>query len=80
MLDKWIGLTAYNSRKNTSCCYAQKGADLSTNAKLNAHELLEILTEHYLDVSDSTIDIFKRQWMNSFLFVVLKKFDKNHFN
>lgn len=56
MLNKWIGLTAYNLRKTQVAAMHQKGADLPTIAKQTGHKSLEVLSKHYLDVSDSTID------------------------
>lgn len=56
MLNKWIGLTAYNLRKTQVADMHKKGADLPTIAKQTGHKSLEVLSKHYLDVSDSTID------------------------
>ncbi len=56
MLNKWTGLTGYNYRKTQVNAMHSKGADLPTIAQQTGHKSLEVLSNHYLNVSDSTID------------------------
>lgn len=56
MLNKWTGLTGYNYRKTQVVSMHEAGADLPTIAKQTGHQSLETLSEHYLDVTDPTID------------------------
>lgn len=56
MLNKWTGLTGYNFRKTQVVAMHEAGADLPTIAKQTGHQSLETLSEHYLDVTDPTID------------------------
>lgn len=56
MLNKWTGLTGYNFRKTQVVSMHEAGADLPTIAKQTGHNSLETLSEHYLDVTDPTID------------------------
>lgn len=56
MLNKWIGLTGYNLRKTQVTAMHELGADLPTIAKQTGHKSMEVLSKHYLNVSDSTID------------------------
>lgn len=56
MLNKWIGLTGYNLRKTQVTAMHIAGADLPTIAKQTGHQSLEVISKHYLDVSDATID------------------------
>lgn len=55
-LQKWTGLTGYNFRKSQVVAMHEAGADLPTIAKQTGHRSLEVLSEHYLTVSDSTVD------------------------
>jgi len=55
-LQRWTGLTGYNFRKSQVVAMHEAGADLSTIAKQTGHKSLETLVEHYLTVSDSTVD------------------------
>lgn len=55
-LQRWTGLTGYNFRKSQVVAMHEAGADLSTIAKQTGHKSLETLVEHYLAVSDSTLD------------------------
>lgn len=55
-LQKWTGLTGYNFRKTQVVSMHEAGADLPTIAKQTGHQSLETITEHYLTVSDSTVD------------------------
>lgn len=56
MLNKWTGLTGYNYRKSQVVSMHEAGADLPTIAKQTGHKSLEVLSRHYLEVNDSTID------------------------
>lgn len=56
ILNKWTGLTGYNFRKTQVVSMHEAGADLPTIAKQTGHKSLEVLSKHYLDVADSTID------------------------
>ena len=55
-LQRWTGLTGYNFRKSQVVAMHQAGADLATIAKQTGHKSLETLVDHYLTVSDSTVD------------------------
>lgn len=55
-LQKWTGLTAYNFRKSQVVAMHEAGADLPTIAKQTGHKSLEVISKHYLKVSDSTVD------------------------
>lgn len=57
-LQKWTGLTGYNFRKSQVVAMHEKGADLPTIAKQTGHKSLEVLSKHYLAVSDTTVDKF----------------------
>lgn len=57
-LQKWTGLTGYNFRKSQVLAMHEKGADLPTIAKQTGHKSLEVLSKHYLAVSDTTVDKF----------------------
>lgn len=56
MLKRWTGLSPYNFRKTQVSSMHKKGADLPTIAKQTGHQSLQTLNEHYLNVSDETID------------------------
>lgn len=55
-LNRTIGLTAYNLRKTQVSSMHEKGADLSAIAKQTGHQSVKTISDHYLNVSDSTID------------------------
>ena len=55
-LRRWTGLSGYNFRKSQVVAMHEAGADLSTIARQTGHKSLETLVEHYLTVSDSTVD------------------------
>lgn len=55
-LQKWTGLTGYNFRKSQVVAMHEAGADLPTIAKQTGHKSLEVISKHYLSVSDSTVD------------------------
>lgn len=55
-LQRWTGWTAYNFRKTQVLAMHEAGADLPTIAKQTGHKSLETIANHYLTVSDSTID------------------------
>jgi integrase/recombinase XerC len=55
-LRKWTGLTGYNFRKSQVVAMHEAGADLPTIAKQTGHRSLEVLSKHYLTISDSTVD------------------------
>lgn len=55
-LQRWTGWTAYNFRKTQVLAMHEAGADLPTIAKQTGHKSLETIANHYLSVSDSTID------------------------
>lgn len=57
-LTKWTGLTGYNFRKSQVVAMHEAGADLPTIAKQTGHKSLEVISKHYLSVSDSTVDKF----------------------
>ena len=57
-LTKWTGLTGYNLRKSQVVAMHEAGADLPTIAKQTGHKSLEVISKHYLSVSDSTVDKF----------------------
>lgn len=58
LLHKKIGLTAYNLRKTQVSSMHEKGADLVTITKQTGHNSTQVLSEHYLNVSDKTVDKF----------------------
>lgn len=55
-LIKWTGFTGYNFRKTQVVAMHERGADLPTIAKQTGHKSLEVISKHYLSVSDSTVD------------------------
>lgn len=55
-LQKWTGMTGYNFRKTQVVAMHEAGADLPTIAKQTGHRSLEVISKHYLSVSDSTVD------------------------
>ncbi len=55
-LQQWTGLTGYNFRKSQVVAMHAAGADLPTIAKQTGHQSLETLIQHYLTVSEETID------------------------
>lgn len=55
-LQRWTGLTGYNFRKSQVVAMHVAGADLPTIAKQTGHKSLETLVQHYLSVSETTID------------------------
>lgn len=55
-LQRWTGLTGYNFRKSQVVAMHAAGADLPTIAKQTGHKSLETLVQHYLTVSETTID------------------------
>ncbi|WP_078598418.1 tyrosine-type recombinase/integrase [Evansella clarkii] len=57
-LNRTIGLTAYNLRKTQVSTMHEKGADLITISKQTGHTSTQTLAEHYLNVSDKTVDKF----------------------
>ncbi|MCC2252741.1 site-specific integrase [Virgibacillus sp. AGTR] len=57
-LTRTIGLTAYNLRKTQVSSMHEKGADLVTITKQTGHTSTQTLSEHYLNVSDKTVDKF----------------------
>lgn len=57
-LHRTIGLTAYNLRKTQVSLMHEKGADLVTITKQTGHTSTQTLSEHYLNVSDKTVDKF----------------------
>lgn len=57
-LNRTIGLTAYNLRKTQVSSMHEKGADLVTITKQTGHSSTQTLAEHYLNVSDKTVDKF----------------------
>lgn len=57
-LQRTIGLTAYNLRKTQVSLMHEKGADLVTITKQTGHTSTQTLSEHYLNVSDKTVDKF----------------------
>ena len=56
MLKKWIGLSPYNLRKTQVSTMHLKGADLPSISKQTGHKSIQTISEHYLNVSDKTID------------------------
>ncbi|WP_231560075.1 tyrosine-type recombinase/integrase [Bacillus badius] len=56
LLKEWTGLTPYNFRKTQVAAMHAAGADLSTIARQTGHKSLQTLDDHYLTVSDSTVD------------------------
>lgn len=57
-LTRWTGLSGYNFRKTLVSDMHEKGADLATIAEQTGHRSLQTITNHYLTVSDKTIDKF----------------------
>ena len=55
-LQRWTGLTGYNFRKSQVVAMHAAGADVSTIAQQTGHQSLETLIQHYLTVSEGTID------------------------
>lgn len=55
-LQRWTGLTGYNFRKSQVVAMHAAGADISTIAQQTGHQSLETLIQHYLTVSEGTID------------------------
>lgn len=55
-LQRWTGLTGYNFRKSQVVFMHAAGADLPTIAQQTGHKSLETLVQHYLTVSETTID------------------------
>lgn len=55
-LQRWTGLTGYNFRKTQVVSMHAVGADISTIAQQTGHQSLETLMQHYLTVSEGTID------------------------
>lgn len=56
MLQNSTGWTAYNFRKTQVSSMHEKGADLPAIAKQTGHKSIKTISDHYLNVSDSTID------------------------
>lgn len=55
-LQRWTGLTGYNFRKSQVVAMHISGADLPTIAQQTGHKSLETLVQHYLTVSEITVD------------------------
>ncbi|WP_338657131.1 tyrosine-type recombinase/integrase (plasmid) [Sporosarcina psychrophila] len=56
-LQRWTGgLTGYNFRKSQVVAMHAAGADLPTIAQQTGHKSLETLVQHYLTVSETTLD------------------------
>lgn len=55
-LHRWTGLTGYNFRKSQVVAMHAAGADLPTIAQQTGHKSLETIVQHYLTVSETTID------------------------
>ncbi|WP_432356082.1 tyrosine-type recombinase/integrase [Sporosarcina sp. A2] len=56
-LKRWTGgLTGYNFRKSQVVAMHTAGADLPTIAQQTGHKSLETLVQHYLTVSETTLD------------------------
>lgn len=55
-LQAWTGLTPYNFRKTQVTSMHVAGADLSTIASQTGHQSLETINNHYLKVSNVTVD------------------------
>lgn len=55
-LQRWTGLTGYNFRKSQVVAMHAAGADLPTIAQQTGHKSLETLIQHYLTVSETTVD------------------------
>lgn len=53
---RWLGFAPYGLRKTQVSSMHEKGADLPAIAKQTGHKSLEVLSKHYLKVSDSTVD------------------------
>lgn len=56
MLRRWTGLSPYNLRKTQVSSMHVKGADLPSISKQTGHKSIQTISEHYLKVSDKTID------------------------
>lgn len=56
MLKRWTGLSPYNLRKTQVSSMHVKGADLPSISKQTGHKSIQTISEHYLKVSDKTID------------------------
>lgn len=57
-LKKWTGLSAYNFRKTLVSDMHERGADLATIAKQTGHKSIKTINDHYLKVSNRTVDKF----------------------
>lgn len=57
-LQRWTGLTGYNFRKSQVVAMHAAGADLPAIAQQTGHKSLETLIQHYLTVSEVTIDTY----------------------
>jgi|GEM_PF-674562 len=57
-LKKWTGFTAYNFRKTLVSDMHERGADLATIAKQTGHKSIKTINDHYLKVSNRTVDKF----------------------
>ncbi|WP_233569684.1 tyrosine-type recombinase/integrase [Planomicrobium sp. Y74] len=55
-LQRWTGLTGYNFMKSQVLAMHIAGADLPTIAQQTGHKSLETLIQHYLTVSEITVD------------------------
>lgn len=55
-MHKWLGFAPYSLRKTQVSAMHEKGADLPAIAKQTGHKSLETIANHYLKVSDSTVD------------------------
>ncbi|WP_236015339.1 site-specific integrase [Planococcus soli] len=55
-LQRWTGLTGYNFRKSQVMAMHIAGADLPTIAQQTGHQSLETWIQHYLTVSEITVD------------------------
>lgn len=55
-LQRWTGFTGYNFRKSQVVAMHAAGADILTIAQQTGHQSLETLIQHYLTVSEGTID------------------------
>lgn len=55
-LQRWTELTGYNFRKSQVLAMHAAGADLPTIAKQTGHQSLETLIQHYLVISEITVD------------------------
>ncbi|MGE7622421.1 tyrosine-type recombinase/integrase [Viridibacillus sp. NPDC096237] len=55
---KWTRLTEYNFRKAIVSDMHERGADLATIAKQTGHKSIKTINDHYLKVSNRTVDKF----------------------